>query len=209
MSPGRCVAWLQCGDKTCKYQADSHQQRHHAGPASIRPWHRLPTLSHVHNLSIRQGVLPIQGLNPTRRLDDTYLCGEITISGLDSIKHNKLCLYKRTCFILSLIVKLSLTKLPKMLNIWIQNQASKTYFYTLSMHTSAMECSHLIWNHEQHLSAGKESSKAACVQPPLKMQWQDVPCLHFPGGHPDVDSVDTAVHCPGPGVCCRCHAMSL
>ena len=59
------------------------------------------------------------------------------------------------------------------------------------MHTSAMECSHLLLNHEQHLSAGKESSDVACVQPPLKMQWQDVPCLHFPGGHPDVDSVDT------------------
>ena len=65
------------------------------------------------------------------------------------------------------------------------------------MHTSAMECSHLLLNHEQHLSAGKESSDVAYVHPRLKMQWQDVPCLHCPGGHRDVDSVDTAVHCPG------------
>ena len=59
------------------------------------------------------------------------------------------------------------------------------------MHTSAMECSHLLLNHEQHLSAGKESSDVACVQPPLKMQWQDVPCLHCPGGHHDVDTLNT------------------
>ena len=59
------------------------------------------------------------------------------------------------------------------------------------MHTSAMECSHLILNHEQHLSAGKESSKAACVLPPLKMQWQDVPCLHCSCGHHDVDTLYT------------------
>ena len=74
------------------------------------------------------------------------------------------------------------------------------------MHTSAMECSHLLLNHEQHLSAGKESSKAACVQPPLKMmQWKDVPCLHCPGGHRDVDTLCTVqvqvsavdvTHCP-------------
>ena len=194
-------------------------RQHHAGPGSIRPWHRLPTLSHVHNPSIRRGLLPIPCLNPTRRLDDTYLCGEITISGLDSIKHNKLCLYKRTCFILSLIVKLSLTKLPKMLSIWIQNQESKTYFYTLSMHTSAMECYHLLLNHEQHLSAGKESSDVACVFIPTQEEVARCPMFtlsswtpwcghpeHCPGGHHDVSSLST-VQVDGVGVT-RCLSVN-
>ena len=102
-------------------------------------------------------------------LVDTYLWGRLKFPSCGLYKTQQIrCLYKCTCFILSLIVKLSLTKLPKMLNIWIQNQGSKTYFYTLSMHTSAMECFHLLLNHEQHLSAGKESSDAACFKPPSR-----------------------------------------